>query len=78
MRSDNSLLTIDDWTYLSNLCHIYEESQLGSISQRLIDTHNNSASININYEGLIGKLSICGYETTGNYLRLNADICELS
>ena len=80
LDSDISTLTTDQWSLLSNLIQIYQESQLVCIAQRLTQTHLNTtdrSSIDLIYGKLIQEwmMSVC--ETTSRYLRLNSDICHL-
>ncbi|CAF1087840.1 unnamed protein product [Rotaria sordida] len=77
LQSDQSLLTLDQWTLLSNLFNCYKESQMLSFSQRLIDTQNMSQSTNKIYEELIEQFSLCIYETAAGYLRCNDDLRKL-
>lgn len=73
-------MTTDQWTLLSNLTQIYDESQLVSIAQRFTQIHLNTTD-ELCIDRLYGKLiqqwmmSVC--ETTLRYLRLNGDICQL-
>ncbi|CAF3623845.1 unnamed protein product [Rotaria sp. Silwood1] len=78
LQSDRSLLTTDQWTLLSNLFHIYNESQLSSIGQCLIDTSAVLQSTNISCQSLMQEFLTCIYETTGTYLRFNDDLRKLS
>ncbi len=74
LQSDTSLLTKNQWDLLSNLVKLFEESQLISISQRLMDTND---VINVTFETLLQEWVTCCYETTGTYLCLNRDLCQL-
>ncbi len=74
LPSDQSLLTNDQWTLLSNLFYCYQESQLLSNGQRLIDTHNDLQSSYVIYQALVEQFLASIYETAGIYLRSNDDL----
>jgi hypothetical protein len=75
---DQSLLSTNQWILLSNLCNGYKETQLLSIGQRLIDTHDVIQFDNGIYQTLVQEFLASIYETTGTYLRCNDDLCKLS
>ncbi|UJR13887.1 hypothetical protein I4U23_000894 [Adineta vaga] len=78
LQSDISLFTSDQWTLLSNLNNIYQESQLLSICQHLVDTHKFCRSNDISFPRLVENFLISLYETTGIYLYKNGDFHDLS
>ncbi|CAF1025237.1 unnamed protein product [Adineta steineri] len=78
LKPDHSLLTSSQWTLLSNLYNGYDQSQLFLIGKSLVDTHNSLQPMNVTYQKLIENYLLSVYETTGEYLRLNDDICKLS
>ncbi len=78
LQSDTSLLTTNQWDLLSNLVNICQESQLMSISQRLMNINDViQLTINVTFETLLKEWIACCYETTGTYLCLNRDLCQL-
>lgn len=80
LNSDVSTLNTDQWTLLSNLIQVYQESQLVAIAQRLTQTHLNCtdrSSMDMIHGKLIEEWGMSVYETTSRYLRLNDDLCQL-
>jgi hypothetical protein len=77
LQSNQSLLSIDQWTLFSSLLKGYEESKLLSIGQRLIDTHDQTQSTDIIYQSLVQEFITTVFETTGTYLLSNGDFCHL-
>ncbi|CAF1544868.1 unnamed protein product, partial [Rotaria sordida] len=78
LQSDQSLLTTNQWTLLTNLFHCYKESQILPFCQRLIDTHDASQSNYVIYKVLLEEFLVSLYETAGLYLRSNDDFRKLS
>lgn len=72
---DASILTSNQWTYLSNLISIYDESEILSIAQRCIETYN---TIDVNDLTFFKEFFDKIYQTTGIYIRSNNDYCLLS
>ncbi|CAF3866102.1 unnamed protein product [Rotaria sp. Silwood1] len=78
LQSDQSLLTTNQWTFLTNLFYCYKESQMLPFIQRLIDTHNASQFTYAIYEVLVDEFLVSVYETAGAYLRSNDDLRHLA
>ncbi|CAF1338456.1 unnamed protein product, partial [Rotaria sordida] len=78
LQSDQSLLTTNQWTLLTNLFHRYKESQILPLCERLIDTHDASQSNYAIYKVLLEEFLVSLYETAGLYLRSNDDFRKLS
>ncbi|CAF3128610.1 unnamed protein product [Rotaria sp. Silwood2] len=78
LKSDQSILTINQLTLLSNLFNCYKESQILPFTQRLTDTHIVSEFTCAMYEALVEEFLVSVYETAGAYLRSNDDLRHLS
>ncbi|CAF1367883.1 unnamed protein product [Rotaria sordida] len=78
LRSDQSLLTTNQWTLLSNLCNSYNESQILPFSERLTHIHDTSQFSCRAYTVLIEEFLASIYETTRTYLCSNDDLRRLS
>ncbi|CAF1053270.1 unnamed protein product [Rotaria sp. Silwood1] len=78
LQSDQSLLTIDQWTLLTNLYHCYNESQILPFTQRLVDKYDSSESNYMIYKVFVEEFLVSIYETAGTYLRSNDDLRKLS
>ncbi|CAF3523541.1 unnamed protein product [Rotaria sp. Silwood1] len=78
LQSDQSLLTIDQWTLLTNLYHCYNESQILPFTQRLVDKYDSSISNYMIYKVFVEEFLVSIYETAGTYLRSNDDLRKLS
>ncbi|CAF4625090.1 unnamed protein product, partial [Rotaria sp. Silwood2] len=78
LQSDQSLLTTNQWTLLSNLCNCYNESNMILWSQRLIDKYDILQSNYVSFTALIEEHLESIYETAGAYLRFNDDLRHLS
>ncbi|CAF1250699.1 unnamed protein product [Rotaria sordida] len=78
LQSDQSLLTTNQWTLLTNLFHCYKESRILPFSQRLIDIYDASQSNYVIYKELVEEFLVSLYETAGTYLRSNDDLRKLS
>lgn len=77
LQSDQSLLTTDQWTLLTNLFHCFKESSMLSSAQVLVDMHDSlQFSYNI-YETLIEGFLASLYEAVSNYLQQNDDLRRL-
>ncbi|CAF3592572.1 unnamed protein product [Rotaria sp. Silwood1] len=78
LRKDQSLLTSNQWTLLTNLFHCYKESQILPFSQRLIDTHDVLQSNYVIYQALVDDFLGSIYKTVEAYLCSNDDFRKLS
>ncbi|CAF2953949.1 unnamed protein product [Rotaria sp. Silwood2] len=78
LESDNSTLYTSQWTLLSNLFYSYDESKLLLIAQQLMNENNLEKSMKSIDSTLPKQFFMKAYETSGNYLNSNGDLCRLS
>ncbi|CAF1214716.1 unnamed protein product [Rotaria sp. Silwood1] len=77
-QPNQSLLTTNQWTLLTNLFSDYKESTIFLVGQRLIDINDILQSSNSIYEIRVKEFLASIYETTGTYLRSNDNFYNLS
>lgn len=78
LQSDNSLLTSNQWTLLSNVVHSYDEYKLKPISERILKEDGYFQSTKPINEVFIDQFLTLVYEMTEPCLRLNRDLYDLS
>lgn len=77
LQADVSTLTDGQWTLLSNLLHIFDESPMMARSKDIITMNISTVPIAAEYQKHVQLFSASAYEAAGTYLRLNADIGRL-
>ena len=77
LQADNSTLTTNDWTLLTNLIHNYNEGNMSGICQRWIDENRDFHRTYQLDQALTNEFFQLLYQTTEMCLRSNGDICAL-
>ena len=78
LQSDQSLFSTSEWTLLSNLIHIYQETKLLAVGQQLLALGNSMESTPLIYEQRVLHFLSSIYQTSGDYLHANGDLRQLS
>ena len=78
LQSDQSLFITSEWTLFSNLIHIYQETKLLAVGQQLVALGNSMESNPLIYEQRVFHFLASIYQTSGDYLHANRDLCRLS
>lgn len=63
---------------LSNLIHIYQEAKLLAVGEQLMALGNSMEATPSIYEQQVFHFLSCIYQTSGEYLHANGDLCRLS
>ena len=72
------MFNTDEWTLLSNLIHIYQETKLLATGQQLMALGNSMESTPLIYEQRVLHFLASVYQTSGDYLHANGDLRQLS
>ena len=78
LQSDQSVLSTSEWTLLSHLIYIYPETKLLVEGQQLLALGNSMESTPLIYEQRVLHFFASIYQTSGEYLHANGDLCQLS
>lgn len=78
MRADQSTLTSDQWTLISNLLSSYEETAVSSVGDRLIQTRQAEDITLIFPSMMIQELIGAMYISAGDFIHRNGDLSQLN